>query len=133
MGQFGSLYDMMDYSVRSHTAMATLNYELSRKLGLFANLVYSDGRGSLGGISLDTTQVVQIPAGFNYAAVSEIGRYSALNVRRAQQVVGLNYQFAPNWMMTVSGFYDSYKDRQPYIIDANGRVSGAQAGVSYIF
>ena len=74
-----------------------------------------------------------VPAGYNYAAISELGRYSALNVRRVQQVYGMNYQFAPNWMMTVTGLYDSYKDRQPYIIDANGRTTGVHAGVSYIF
>lgn len=124
---------MMNYSVRSHSAFAAVDYEATSKLNLFANLVYNDGRGSLGGINLDTTQITTAPAGFNYAAVSEIGRYSALNVRRVQQVYGLNYQFAPNWMLTAAGRYDSYKDRQPYIVDANGRTSGAHVGVSYIF
>lgn len=124
---------MMDYTVRSHVAMASVNYEVSSKVGLFANFVYNDGRGSLGGISLDASKLTATPAGYNYAAISEIGRYSALNVRQVQQVYGLNYEFAPKWMLTVAGHYNSYKDRQPYIVDANGRLAGAQGGVSYIF
>jgi hypothetical protein len=48
VGQFGSLYDMMHYSTRNHTAFATANYEVNARLSFFANLVYNDGRGSLG-------------------------------------------------------------------------------------
>ncbi len=133
MGQFGSLYDMMHYSVRNHAAFAAANYEVNAKVSLFANLVYNDGRGSLGGIDLDTKQISAVPAGFDYAAVSEIGRFSALNVERVQQIYGMNYQLSPNWVISTVAYYGRYKDRQPYLFDANGRTSGVHGGINYVF
>jgi hypothetical protein len=123
----------MHYSTRNHTAFATANYEVNARLSFFANLVYNDGRGSLGGINLDTTQVPAIPAGFDYAAVSEIGRFSALSGRRTQQIYGMNYQLSPHWVLSWVAYHGRYTDRQPYLFDANGRTSGAQGGINFVF
>jgi hypothetical protein len=30
-------------------------------------------------------------------------------------------------------YHGRYKDRQPYRFDANGRTSGAQGGISFVF
>lgn len=132
-GQFGSLYDSMSYSVRNHTAFVAANYQVNEQFSLFANVVFNDGRGSLGGIDLDPSKAAGIPPGFNYPAISEIGRYSALSVGKTQQLYGLNYEFQPNWVLSVVGFHGRYEDRHPYLFDANGRSSGVHGGVSYVF
>ncbi len=124
---------MMHYSTRNHSAFATANYDVNDKVSLFLNVVYDDGRGSLGGINLDTNQISAIPPGFDYVAVNEISRFSGLNVRRVQQLYGMNYQFSPNWVASLVGYYGSYKDRQPYLFDTNGRSAGVHGGISYVF
>ena len=123
----------MSYSVRNHTAFFAANYHINEKFSLFANLVLNDGRGSMGGIDLDSNNVEGTPPGFNYAAVSELGRFSALSVGRTQQIYGMNYRFQPNWVLSVVGYYGRYDDRHPYLFDANGRSAGAHAGISYVF
>lgn len=133
MGQFGSLSDMMSYSVRNHTATVAANLRITDKLSLFASIVHNDGRGSLGSVDLDASQVPAIPPGFDYAKISEIGRFSALSIGRTQQVYGLNYNFTPNWVLSASAYYSDYDDRSPYLFDTNGRSAGAEAGISYVF
>lgn len=133
MGQFGSLHDQMKWSARNQNLFAAVNYEITNKWSLFGNFVWNNGRGSLGGISLDTRQIAGIPAGFNYAAVSEIGRYSALNGAYHQDIAGVNYQLSPNAVAHVAYFNGRYKDRLPYLMDGTGRTQGAEAGVSYTF
>lgn len=133
MGQFGSLYDQMNWSARNHNLSAAVNYELTRKLSLYASLVWNRGRGSFDGIGLDISKVPAIPAGFNYAAVSEIGRYSALNADRHQDIVGLQYQLSERWSLNGTLFHAKYKDKSPYLLDATGRSSGAEAGLTYSF
>jgi len=123
----------MSYSVRNHAGFVAANYQVNERLGLFANLVVNDGRGSLGGINLDTSTVLGVPPGFDYTAISEIGRYSSLSVGRVQQLYGLNYEFRPKRVLSVTGFHDRYTDRDPYLFDAAGSSAGAHAGISYIF
>lgn len=133
MGQFGSLYDQMYWSARNQNVFANVNYEVNKKLNLFGNFVWNDGRGSLGGLTLDASKVSAIPPGFNYAAISELGRFSALNAGRVQNVLGMNYQLAPNWSLHATYFYERFKDRSPYLLDATGRMQGAEFGLSYNF
>lgn len=123
----------MSWSVRNHTAFFAANYQVNENLSLFANLVINDGRGSLGNLSLDQTQVAKVPAGFDYYKISEIGRFSALSIGRTQQMYGVNYQFAPNWVATMVGYYADYNDRHPWLFDTNGRTAGVHGGISYIF
>ena len=123
----------MSYSVRNHTAFVAANFELRAGTSLFTNLVFNDGRGSMGNINLDPTILVGSPAGFDYIAVSEIGRYSALSIGRTQQMYGVNQKIAPNWTLSVVGYFANYKDRQPYLFDANGRTAGVHAGINYAF
>lgn len=124
---------MMSYSVRNHTAFGAANFRVNDKVSLFANLVFNDGRGSLGNLELDPTGVPATPAGLDYQKISEIGRFSALSIGHTQQIYGMNYQFAPNWVASLSGYYADYKDRSPWLFDTNGRTSGVHAGVSYVF
>ena len=124
---------MMSYSVRNHTAFVAANFQVSDKLALFANLVHNDGRGSLGNLSLDSTEVAAIPSGFDYAKISEIGRFSALSIGRTEQTYGMNYSFTPNWVLSASAYYSDSTDRHPWLFDTNGRTAGAQGGISYIF
>ncbi len=123
----------MSYSVRNHTAFFAANIRVSDKVSLFANLVYNDGRGSLGNLDLDPSRVEKTPAGFDYVKVSEIGRFSALSVGRTQQIYGVNYRFQPNWVVSVSGYYGHYDDRHPYLFDTKGRSAGVHGGISYVF
>jgi len=132
-GQFGSLSDMMTYSVRNHTAFIAANYQVSERFSLFANLVFNDGRGSLGNLELDPTQAEGAPPGFNYRDISEIGRYSALSIGRTQQMYGFNWEFAPNWVASVVGYYANYVDRHPWLFETDGRTAGVHGGISYIF
>lgn len=134
MGQFGSLADMMSYSVRNHTAFIAANYEPRTGTSLFTNIVFNDGRGSMGNINLNPALLTAgSPAGFDYIAVSEIGRYSALSIGRTQQMYGINQQVAPGWTLSVVGYYANYKDRHPYLFDTNGRTAGVHAGINYAF
>jgi hypothetical protein len=123
----------MHYTTRAHTAFAAANYQAHERLGLFANLVMNDGRGSMGGINLDVRQIPAVPAGFDYGAVSEIGRFSALSARRIQQVYGLNYQFHPHWTLSWVAYHGRYRDRQPYLYHAGGRSAGVEGGLNYVF
>ncbi len=123
----------MYWSARNHNVFAAVNYQASEKVSLFGNFVWSDGRGSLGGIALDTTRLPGVPAGYNYAAMSELGRYSALNAARTQDVLGMSYTFRPNWILNASYYFARFKDRSPYLLDATGRVQGVEAGLSYVF
>ncbi len=132
-GQFGSLADPIHYSTRNHTALATVNYTPSERLSFFGNFVYNDGRGSLGGLALDAAGLAAIPAGFDYAAVSDLTRFSALNVRRIQQAYGFYYQVSDRWVFTWMVFHGQYKDRQPYLVNTTGRNAGIHAGINLIF
>ena len=133
MGQFGSLYDQMSWSAQNHNVFAAVNYQVTPKWSLFGNFQWSDGRGALGGINLDTTQIAGIPAGFNYAAVSEIGKFSALAAGWTQDMVGTSYDLSPNWVLNATYYFARYKDRSPYLLDATGRTQGVEAGISYVF
>jgi len=133
VGQFGSLYDQMHWSARNHNVFAAVNYQVTSKWSVFGNFVWNDGRGSLGGLNLDTKQILTIPPGFNYGAVSEIGRFSALNASRTQDTVGTSYSLAANWVLSATYYYERYKDRSPYLLDATGRTQGVEAGISYVF
>ncbi len=124
---------MMHYSTRNHTAFTAVNYDVNERLTLFANLVLNDGRGSLEGINLDTRQIEAIPAGYDYGAVSELGRFSALNARRIQQIYGMNYQISPRWVLSWVAYHGRYKDRRAYLYDANGRTSGIEGGLTFVF
>jgi len=132
-GQFGSLSDMMSYSAANHTAYVAVNYRASDKASLFANVAYNDGHGALGNLYLNPSGLPGIPPGFDYGKISEIGRFSALGMRWVEQVYGLNYQFHPRWMLSISGYWASFKDRRPYLINATGRTAGVQGGLSYVF
>jgi len=112
VGQFGSLYDQMHWSARNQNVFANTNYQVNPKLNLFANFIWNDGRGSLGGLNLDSTKVSAIPPGFSYAAITELGRFSALNA---------------------TYFYERFKDRSPYLLDATGRTTGAEFGLNYTY
>ena len=63
----------------------------------------------------------------------QAGRYSSLSVGRVQQLYGMNYEFHPNWVLSVTGFHGQYTDRDPYLFDAAGSSAGAHAGISYVF
>ena len=123
----------MSYSVRNHTAFLAANFEPRPGTQFFANVVFNDGRGSMGNINLNPATLVGSPAGFDYIAVSEIGRFSALSIGRTQQMCGLNQQLTPNWVLSVAGYYANYKDRQPYLFNANGRTAGVHGGINYVF
>ncbi|MCW5966766.1 MAG: hypothetical protein KIT83_22190 [Bryobacterales bacterium] len=124
---------MISYSVRNHSAFFTANYQINPKTSLFANVVYNDGRGSMGNINFNPALLVGQPVGFDYIAAQEIGRYSALSIGRTQQMYGVNQQVAPNWVLSLVGYYSNYRDRQPYLFDANGRTVGVHGGLSYTF
>jgi hypothetical protein len=124
---------MMSYSVRNHTGFFGANYELNDKFSLFANVVFNDGRGSLGNLLLDQTKVPAIPPGFDYVKISEIGRFSALSIGRTEQQYGFTWKFKPNWVASLAGFHEDYDDRQPYLFDTNGSSAGFHGGISYIF
>ena len=124
---------MISYSVRNHATFVSANYKVNDRTSLFANVSFNDGTGTMGNLSLNPTTLVGSPAGFDYIAVSEIGRFSALSIRRTQQIYGINQQIAPGWVLSVAGYYADYKDRQPYLFDANGRTAGVHGGISYIF
>ena len=123
----------MYWSARNHNVFAAVNYQVSEKVSLFGNFVWSGGRGSLGGISLDVKRLPGAPNGYNYATVSELGGYSALNAARTQDVVGVSYTFQPNWILNASYYFARFKDRSPYLLDATGRTQGVEAGISYVF
>jgi predicted porin len=133
VGQFGSLYSQMKWSARNHNVFAAVNYEITPKLSVFGNFQWNDGQGSFDGLSLDPKKVSQIPPGFNYLAMSELGRYSALNAARTQDIAGLNYKLTPKWVLNATYYFARYKDRSPYLLDATGRTQGVEAGVSYMF
>ena len=123
----------MTYSVRNHTAFIAANYNVNEKVQLFANIVYNDGRGSMGNLELDPSGLVDQPPGFDYLKISEIGRFSALSIGRTQQMYGVNWKFQPKWMLSVSGYYANYDDRAPYLFDRNGGSAGAHGGITYMF
>jgi len=133
VGQFGSLYDQMQWTARNHNVFAAVNYEVSPKWMLFANVVWNDGRGRMGGLELDPARVSAIPPGFNYVALSELGRFSALNASRTQDIAGVNYKLTPNWTLNATYYFARFRDRSPYLMDATGRSQGVEAGVSYVF
>lgn len=133
MGQFGSLYDQMNWSAQNHNVSATVNFNITPKWSVFGNFLWSDGRGSMSGIDLDTRQVPAIPPGFNYAAISELGKFSALAAGRTQDMAGMNYDLSPNWVLNATYYFARFKDRSPYLLDATGRTQGVEAGISYVF
>lgn len=133
MGQFGSLYDQMNWTTRNHNAYAALNFEISKRWSIYENFVWSRGRGSMSGIELNTAGISQIPDGFNYAAISELGRFSALSADRTQSIAGVNFQISERWGLHAAHFYGRFQDRLPYLLDGTGRTQGVEAGLSYTF
>ena len=133
MGQFGSLYDQMDWSARNHNVFTAVNFEINSKWSLFENFIWNRGRGQMAGLDLDVSKVPAIPAGFNYAALSELGKFSALNADRTQNITGVNYQISEKWTANAAYFFGQYKDKSPYLLDATGRTQGVEFGVNYIF
>jgi hypothetical protein len=124
---------MMSYSVRNHTAFVAANYDVNEKVQLFANIVFNDGRGSMGNLALDPSGLPGQPPGFDYYKISELGRFSALSIGRTQQIYGANWKFHPNWMLSISGYYGNYDDRAPYLFDRNGKSAGVHGGITYLF
>jgi predicted porin len=123
----------MYWSARNQNVFANTNYQVNPKLNLFANFIWNDGRGSMGGLHLDANNVSAIPPGFNYAAISELGRFSALNAARLQNVAGASYQLTPKWSLNATYYYERFKDRSPYLLDATGRTTGAEFGLNYTY
>lgn len=133
MGQFGSLYDQMDWSARNHNVFTAVNFEINSKWSLFENFIWNRGRGQMAGIGLDPSKVPAVPAGFNYVAMSELGKFSALNADRTQNITGLNYQISEKWAANAAYFFGQFKDKSPYLLDATGRTQGVEFGINYIF
>lgn len=133
MGQLGSLYDQMRWTAKNHNVFASFNAEITPKWTVFGNIVWNDGRGRMGGIELDPARVSAIPPGFNYTALSELGRFSALNASRTQDIAGVNYKLAPNWVLNATYYFARFRDRAQYLVNANGRSQGVEAGISYVF
>jgi hypothetical protein len=123
----------MNWSAKNHNVSATVNFNITPKWSLFGNFLWADGRGAMDGINLDSSKVPAIPPGFNYAAISELGKFSALAAARTQDVVGMNYDVTSNWVLNATYYFARFKDRSPYLLDATGRTQGIEAGISYVF
>lgn len=123
----------MRWTAKNHNLFASFNAEITPKWTVFGNIVWNDGRGRMGGIELDPARVSAIPPGFNYTALSELGRFSALNASRTQDIAGVSYKLAPNWVLNATYYFARFRDRAQYLVNANGRSQGVEAGISYVF
>ncbi len=133
VGQFGSLYDSMRHTNDDHSLWLVAQAKVHERLAAYASTSLVESAAAFSGIDLDPAAVPGVPPGFDYRAVSDLGRYSRLGVRWWNVQAGVRHSVGTRLLIDLGMTYDDYKDRQPYLVDTTGKRLGFKLGASWIF
>ncbi|NWG14005.1 MAG: hypothetical protein HXY20_10775 [Acidobacteria bacterium] len=133
MGQFGSLSDSITNKNNDHTGWAVVNLRMSDNLATYAQASVTEASASFSGLRLDPAQVSATPPGFDYVAVSDLGKYSRLRVRWWYTEFGLRQSIRGRFLFDYALTYQDYRDSQPYLVDATGKNWGFLLRMNYLF
>jgi hypothetical protein len=123
----------MDYRGNHHTALFNTEFNLSDRSRFYSQFTWTESSSSLGGLVLSTAGLPGVPAGYNYANVSDIYSDSNLRTRRLLQVVGFEHRLAERFVLQNELWWHDYKDGEPYLFDTNGRNVGFRVSLNWIF
>jgi hypothetical protein len=133
LGQFGSLYNSIRNTNNDHTAWAAVNVLASETITGYGQIVLTKSAASFRGPALDSTKVSAIPPGFDYAAISDLGRYSSLDMRWWNLEAGVHHTLRKQFLIDYALTYQDYKDNQPYLVNTTGKSLGFLLRANWIF
>jgi len=122
----------MENNNNDHSAWAVVNFKLGDRLTSYVSTSVVEASASFSGINLDPTQVQQVPPGFDYAALSDLGNYSRLRARWWTAEGGLRQVLANRFLLDFALSYDNYRDSQPYLVDYTGKSWGFRLGLNWM-
>lgn len=108
-------------------------FTLSERARIYTLFTMNESSSAQTGLLLNTSGLVGLPAGYNYAGVSDLGTYSDLRVRQFQQVVGMEYRVFERLVLQQELWWRDYQDGEPYLFDANGRNIGFRFSLNWLF
>lgn len=123
----------MKYRGNNHAALFNTEFTVSERTRIYTQFTMNESSSAQTDLTLDTTGLPGLPAGYNYANVSDLGTYSDLRVRRLLQVVGLEHRIANRLVLQNELWWHDYKDGEPYLFDTNGRNIGFQFSLHWLF
>jgi hypothetical protein len=123
----------MRYRGHHHAALFNTDFTLSDRTRLYTQFSFNQSRSSLGDLVLVTTGLPGLPAGYNYANVSDLGDYSGLHLRRFLQVAGMEHRLGERLVLQNELWWHDYKDDDPYLFDTNGRNIGLRFSLHWLF
>jgi len=133
----GTLTDMVDYDIDTHTVFFKLDYVASEKISLFGTFTYNYSLAKMANLILDENQLDNIPAvppsPFDFEGVSEVVEYSNLKMGQAVTDLGILYSFNRNWATRLVGTYYHYDDLAPYLYNETGKAFSFYFSAIYSF
>jgi hypothetical protein len=133
----GTLTDMVDYDVDTHTAFLNANFYLSEKVSLYGNLTYNNSKALMSNLVLNTNQLDWIPAvpisPFDFEGIAETVNYSDLSLKQFIAEAGFMYRITESLGIKGAGFYYFYDDLAPFLFDSEGKTYSCYLGFAYNF
>jgi hypothetical protein len=150
VGQFGSVESTTAYEINADVFLADLRWFVTDRTELYFNLTYSLTDGKLDALAprfASDVPVALFPDGLpgdgddptapvrfaDYEGLAEIDAYSELDYKELRAILGARWEI--NEQLGIFGQISHYDldDGAPYLQDATGTVTLAQAGISWYF
>jgi len=123
-GMPGTLTDMMNYDVDTHTAFFNASYTASEKVSIYGRMSYNNSIAGIKNLQVNASDLTGIPAlgaaPFDLDNVSESMEYSDLSIKQIIGDIGLLYQLSKKWALKAQTSYYFYDDLAPYLYDTDG-------------
>jgi len=120
----GTLTDMTNYDIDTHTALLNLNYTVSEQFSFWGSLTYNDSLAEMSDLMLNTSQVPFIPqvpvSPFDFDHLSESVEYSNLSMKQIVSDLGASYSFNRQWSVKGVLTYYFYDDLSQYLYTDTG-------------
>jgi hypothetical protein len=120
----GTLTDVTNYDIDTHTALVNLTYTASDQFSFWGSLTYNDSLAEWSDIMLDTSQVPFIPqvpvSPFEFEDLSEVVDYSKLKMKQIVSDVGASFAFSDQWSLKGVLTYYFYDDLSQFLFTDTG-------------
>jgi hypothetical protein len=108
-------------------------WQMNERSRFYTQFTLNESSSALGDLLLSTSGLPGSPVGYDYGAVSDLGSYSDLRVRRLLQVVGYERRIAERLVFNNELWWHDYDDGEPYLFNTNGRNVGLRVSVHWLF
>jgi hypothetical protein len=123
----------MHHRNHNHAALFNTEWQMNEGTRLYTQFSFNESSSALGDLLLSTNGLPGVPAGYDYAAISDLGGYSDLRVRRVLQVVGFEKRIAERLVFNNELWWHDYDDGEPYLFNTNGRNIGLRVSMHWLF